>query len=111
MRRAANQTAATTKAAKTTLLIRTMTIDAESKAGGETNACQAYAKRAPAASAKICLSPQPSLRHSVIVIRATSSITRMVSVRHTARQVRGDHNKACGNGRGADDDPCGGCRS
>jgi hypothetical protein len=57
MRRAANQTAATTKAAKTTLLIRTMTIDAESKAGGETNACQAYAKRAPAASAKICLSP------------------------------------------------------
>ena len=47
MRRAAIHTAASAKAANTTLLIRTMTIEAESKAGGEINACQAYAKRAP----------------------------------------------------------------
>jgi hypothetical protein len=69
MRRAANQTAATANAAKTALLIRTMTIEAESKAGVLAKACQAYAKRAPAASAKICLSPQPGRRdHSVMVI-------------------------------------------
>jgi hypothetical protein len=37
MRRAAIHTAATAKAANTTLLIRTMTIEAESKAGGEIN--------------------------------------------------------------------------
>lgn len=55
MRRAAIHTAASVKAANTTLLIRTMTIEAESNAGGEINACQAYAKRAPAASARICL--------------------------------------------------------
>jgi hypothetical protein len=55
MRRAAIHTAASAKAANTTLLVRTMTIEAESKAGGEINACQAYAKRAPAASARICL--------------------------------------------------------
>jgi hypothetical protein len=66
MRRAATQTATSAKAANNTLLIRTMTIGAESKAGSETNACQAYAKRAPAASARICLSPQPGRRdHSV----------------------------------------------
>ena len=59
MRRAAIHTAASAKAANTTLLTRTMTIEAESNAGGEINACQAYAKRAPAASARICLSPQP----------------------------------------------------
>jgi hypothetical protein len=55
MRRAAIHTAASVKAANTTVLIRTMTIEAESNAGGEINACQAYAKRAPAASARICL--------------------------------------------------------
>jgi len=59
MRRTAIDTAASAKAANTTLLTRTMTIEAESNAGGEINACQAYAKRAPAASARICLSPQP----------------------------------------------------
>jgi hypothetical protein len=57
MRRAPIHTAASAKAANTTLLTRTMTIEAESNAGGEINARQAYAKSAPAASARICLSP------------------------------------------------------
>ena len=50
MRHAAIETAASAKAANTTLLNRTTTIEAESNAGGEINACQAYAKRAPAAT-------------------------------------------------------------
>jgi hypothetical protein len=39
MRRAAIDTAASAKAANTTLLTHTMTIEAESNAGGEINAC------------------------------------------------------------------------
>jgi hypothetical protein len=62
-----------------------MTMEAESNAGAEKNACHAYAKRAPAASARICLSPQPGRRdHSVMAVTAAASITRIVSVRSTA---------------------------
>jgi hypothetical protein len=51
-RRPATQTAATARAAKTTSLIRTMTTGAVSKAFGVVKACQAYAKRTPAAGEK-----------------------------------------------------------
>lgn len=85
IRRAANQTAAAAKTANTTLPIRTTIIGAVSKAGGLAKACQAYAKRAPAARARICLSPQPGLRdHSMIAMTAAASTTKMVSVGSTA---------------------------
>src|SRR5512133_1928848 len=90
MRHAAIDTAASAKAANTTLLTRTMTIEAESNAGGEINACQAYAKRAPAASARICLSSQPGRRdHLVTMITAAASITKKVSALPIALGLHG----------------------
>ena len=90
MRRAAIQTAVSASAANTTLLIRTMTMEAESKAGGLVRACQAYAKRAPPVSARICRSPQPGRRdHTVIVIKARASITKKVSVLPAAVGIHG----------------------
>lgn len=89
-RRAAIQTAVSAKAAKKTSLIRTMTTDAVSKAGGVVKACHAYAKRAPAASPRICRSPHPGRRdHTVIVITAPASITKKVSVLPTALGIQG----------------------
>jgi hypothetical protein len=89
MRRAAIQTAVSASAANTTLLIRTMTMDAESKAGGLVKACPAYAKRAPAVSARICRSPQPRRRDHTVVIKARASITKKVSVLPAAVGIRG----------------------
>ncbi len=65
-------------------------MEAESKAGGLVRACQAYAKRAPAVSARICRSPQPGRRdQTVIVIKARASITKKVSVLPAAVGIQG----------------------